>query len=110
PTASLTGTVRVKLPGHQRDAALGPDGAANDAAVAAAMLKLLAAVLHDVPAEPVLFFPNTNGESNVPVKLTGVNVADKKLAITIEPMTPEEQAELLKHIREPQEEVATVRE
>jgi hypothetical protein len=94
--------LRAQLPALQRGARIAPDGSANDKAVGATMAKLLLRTLNRQPGEAVLFLPANQG-SQVPVKLTGIDINGKSVALTVELMTPEERAALMERIREPQE-------
>ena len=88
------------LPGLQRDAQIKPDGSANEKAVAATLAKLLLRVLDRKSEEAVLFLPANQG-SRVPVKVADVNIDGKSIALTVQLMTPQERAALLRKIREP---------
>jgi hypothetical protein len=97
----LTQSLQNRLPELQRQAEIAPDGASNEAAINAAMTKLLLRVLNDEPAEPVVFLPVHNKGRGVPVRLTRVGVADDELQLTVQRMTPPERRALLQRIREP---------
>jgi len=97
--------VRSSLPEMQRAARIEPDGSANEKAVAATMAKLLLRVLDRRPGEAVLFLPANQGKQ-VPVKLSDVNIDGKKIALTVQLMTPQERSALLERIREPYESAA----
>jgi hypothetical protein len=84
----------------QRGADIKPDGSANDKAVAASLAKLLLRVLDRQPEEAVLFLPANQG-ARVPVTLADVQIDGKSIALTVQLMTPQERAELLRRIREP---------
>ena len=73
------------------------DGAANPAAVGAAMNRLLLHAINDEPAEPVLFLPR----DYFAVKLTELKVKDKTFTMTVAPMTADERAGLIGRIRAP---------
>jgi hypothetical protein len=90
--------VRASLPDLQRGARIEQDGSANENAVAATMAKLLLHVLDRRPGDAVLFLPANQGKQ-VPVKLTDVNIDGKKIALTVQLMTPQERAALLERIR-----------
>jgi hypothetical protein len=96
------------LPGWQEGAEIRPNGTANTDAVSAAMGELLMDVLNGQPAPPVLFLPYdmSNEHRSLPVKLTGVQVANKTLTLTVEPMTADERQALLTTIRAPRDGVA----
>jgi len=99
----LETSLSAKLPELQEEAEIDPHGGANSAAVQAALAELLLNTLHDRPSEPVLFVPdNLSGRAkSLPVKITGIAVADKSMTLTVEPMNAEERATLLKHLRAP---------
>jgi len=98
----LERVVRETLPQLQKRAAIGPDGANTDA-VSAAMGELLAHVLADEPAEPVIFLPYSvkHGDRYLPVRLTGISIEDKTLTLTGEPVPPSQRAALLDQIKAP---------
>jgi hypothetical protein len=93
--------VRAALPGLQHGATIAPDGSANEKAVAAAMSKLLLRVLHGQADDAVLFLTANQG-SQVPVKLTGVDIDGKSIATTVELMNAGERAALLERIKAPE--------
>ena len=99
--------VRSSLPELQRGADIKPDGSANDKAVAAALAKLMLGVLDRRPEEAVLFLPANQG-ARVPVKLADVRIEGKSIGLTVQLMTPQERAELLRRIREPYQRVTAV--
>ncbi len=90
------------LPALQRKAEFGPDGSANQEAMAAAMAKLFLHALDDEPAEPVVFLP-VERKRSVPVTLTDVRIADKTLTFKVKRMDAAERAMLLDEIRAPSE-------
>jgi hypothetical protein len=92
--------VRAALPAMQQGARIAPDGSANEKAVAAAMSKLLLRVLAGESDEAVLFLTANKG-TQVPVKLTGVKIDGKSIAVTVETLNAAERAALLRLIREP---------
>ncbi|MGH7192312.1 MAG: hypothetical protein ACREJM_02120 [Candidatus Saccharimonadales bacterium] len=97
----LESAIDARLPDWEQGADITPAGAANSDAVAAAMSELLLDVLAARPAKPVLFLPYSVGNNprSFPVKLTSVQIADKTLTLTMEPMTPPERHALLDSIR-----------
>lgn len=97
---NLQGKLRGSLPELQRGADIKPDGSANDKAVAAALAKLLLNVLDRQAEEAVLFLPANQG-ARVPAKLGDVNIDGKSIDLTVQLMTPQERAALLRRIREP---------
>ena len=98
--------LRASLPELQRGADIKPDGSANDKAVAAALAKLLLRVLDRQPEEAVLFLPANQG-ARVPVKVADVSIEGKEIGMTVQLMTAQERAALLRHIRAPYESAAT---
>ena len=92
--------LQASLPNLQRGAEIKPDGSANDKAVAAALAKLLLNVLDRRPGEAVLFLPANQG-ARVPAKLGDVSIEGDSIDMTVQLMTPQERAELLRRIREP---------
>ena len=99
----LVESAQARLPEFRREAAIDANGRANTAAVSAAMTELLLHVVNDEPAEPVLFLPDQIGHSprSLPVVITDIKLADKVLAIVVEPMDSARRAALLKHLRAP---------
>lgn len=97
----LEQSVLARLPEWQARTEVGPDGTANSDAVAAAMGEMLLNVLNDRPTDPVLFLPYSiqQNHRSLPVKLTGVQVADKMLTLTVEPMNAVERQTLVERIR-----------
>ena len=103
----LEASVDRHLPEWQENARISPAGAANSDAVAAAMGELLLDVLQNRPAKPVLFLPQAaQGHKSLPVKLTSVNVTDKSITLSVEPLDPSQRETLLKEIRSFQPRVA----
>jgi hypothetical protein len=97
----LTHSVRDALPELQQEAYIAPDGASNEEAINAAMTRLLLNVLHDEPAEPVVFMPVQGKGRGVPVRLTYVEVEPDVIHLTVQPMTRQEREALLQRLREP---------
>ena len=97
----LESKVRAALPGLQQGARIAPDGSANEKAVAAAMSKLLLRVLARESDEAVLFLTANQG-TQVPVKLTGMDIDGKSFAATVELMNAVERAALLDRIKAPE--------
>jgi hypothetical protein len=90
--------LKRRIPGWQESAALDARGA-NNSAVAASLGKLILNALDDKPADPILFMPDDNGKS-LPLRLVDISVG-KELTLTVQPLTPEQRAELIKSIRSP---------
>jgi len=86
------------IPSWQESATLDARGA-NNSAVAASMGKLILNALDDKPADPILFMPDDSGKS-LPLRLVDIQVG-KELTLTVQPLTPEQRAELIKSIRSP---------
>jgi hypothetical protein len=63
------------------------------------MGKLILNALDDKPADPILFMPDDNGRA-LPLRLVDISVG-KELTLTVQPLTPEQRAELVKSIRSP---------
>ena len=99
----LEDSVMGKLPDWQDKSVIRPNGTANSDTVAAAMGELLLDILNDHPARPYLFLPYdvSNSPRSLPVKLTGVEIVNKTLLLTLEPLTPDERQKLLQDVREP---------
>ncbi|HEV8379332.1 MAG TPA: hypothetical protein VGP99_10820 [Tepidisphaeraceae bacterium] len=90
--------LKRRIPGWQESATLDARGA-NNSAVAASMGKLILNALDDKPADPILFMPDDSGKS-LPLRLVDIAVG-KELTLTVQPLTPEQRAELIKSIRSP---------
>ena len=60
----------------------------------------VAGVLHDRPAEPILFLPLVD-QGAVAVKLTHIDIDDHALTLTVEPLTSDERVDLLARIKHP---------
>jgi uncharacterized protein YpmS len=89
------------LPDWQQGAELLPNGSANPDAVKAGMSELLIDILEDRPARPILFLPASIDHAGrcLAVKLTGVEIGDQSLTLTIEPVPIGERPALLEAIR-----------
>ena len=98
----LTSGIARRLPAWQQSADIDAGGAVNSNAIAASMAKLLIHVLRHEPAEPVLFLPVFGQTGSVPVRVQNVVVDEGELTVTIQPISREEQVELLKRIRMPE--------
>jgi hypothetical protein len=94
----IRGVIRQRMPSWQQTAAMDARGA-NNSAVAASMSKLLLSAMDNKPAEPVLFMPDENGRA-LPLRLVEIKVGEE-LKLTVQPMTPQQRAELLESIRSP---------
>jgi hypothetical protein len=101
--ATLTARMASPLPRWQKGAEIRPNGTANSDTVAAAMSELLIDILNDHPTPPVLFLPYdvSNNHRSLPVKLTGVRIANKTLTLEVQPLTSAERTELLTALRAP---------
>ena len=86
------------IPGWQESATIDARGA-NGTAVAVAMGKLILNALDDKPADPILFMPDDSGRA-LPLRLVDISVG-KELTLTVQPLNPEQRAELIKTIRSP---------
>jgi hypothetical protein len=104
----LEARINDALPDWQAGAEIRPNGTANTDAVAAAMGELLVDLLNNHPAQAVLFLPYdmSNNRRSLPVKLTGVEIANKTLTLTVEPLTADERESLLTTIRTPRDGLA----
>ena len=99
--SSLESAMKKILPAWKRGAEIRPDGTANPDAVEAAMTELLIDVLNDRPARPILFLPYdvSNSRRSLPVKLTGVEIANKALVVILQPLNADERQVLLNSIK-----------
>jgi len=95
--------MKRNLQAWQRGAEIRPDGTANSDAVEAAMTELLLDVLNDRPARPILFLPYdvSNGRRSLPVKVTGLEVTNKAVVVTLQPLSGIERQALLDSIKVP---------
>lgn len=91
-----------RLPGWKGTARIDGSGSGNDSAVAAVAAKLALDVLHQVPAEAVIFLP-ADELHNVPVRLSDVRVKDKTLTLTVTALEPEQREALLERLVTPQD-------
>jgi hypothetical protein len=98
----LTAGIARRLPAWQQSAEIDAGGAVNANAIAASAAKLFVRLLRHEPVEPVLFLPVFGQRGSVPVRIEAVQVADGEMTMTIQPMSREEQIELLKRIRAPE--------
>jgi len=96
--------INKTLPIWQQGAVMRPDGTANPDAVEAAMAELLMDVLNDRPGRPILFLPYdvSNSRHSLPVKLIAVEIVNKALVLTLQPLSSEERQTLLDSIKAPQ--------
>ncbi len=85
-----------------RRAAFAPDGAANPAAINAALADELLRLLDGESVGPVLFLPVTNAGGPpdfLPARVTSMTIADGKIDLTAKLLTPTERADLLDRLR-----------
>jgi hypothetical protein len=90
--------LKSRIPSWQEAAIVDARGA-NNSAVAASMGKLILNSLDDKPGDPVLFMPDDSGRA-LPLRLVNIE-AGQELTLTVQPLTPEQRAELIKSIRSP---------
>ena len=90
--------LRVRIPGWQESATLDARGA-NNSAVAASLGKLILNALDERPADAVLFMPDDSGKA-LPLRLVEIRVG-KELMLTVQPLSAEQRAQLIKSIRSP---------
>lgn len=98
----LTSGIAQRLPTWQRSADIDASGVVNASAIAASAGKLFVRMLRHEPVEPVLFLPVFGQKGSVPVRIQAVDVNDDELSLTIQPMSREEQTQLLTRIRAPE--------
>lgn len=99
----LKDRLRAELPDWKQDASMDPEGTSNAATVKAYLAQVLLHMLSDEPGPAVIFLPCDvleHPREAVPVKLTALKIDEKKLEMTIEPMTEAERAELFDQIRQ----------
>lgn len=87
-----------QLPHWQQHASIAANGTLNLDAVSAGLTEALLHVLHDQPADPVIFLP-VAGHGAIPARLTDVSVQDQTLSLTVRPMTPAERQALLARVK-----------
>ena len=87
-----------RLPEWSREAAIKPNGIANDDAVKVGLSRLLLNVLNERDSEPVIFLP-VAGQGAVPARLVEVAVEEKTLSLTVAPMTAAERAAFLAQLK-----------
>jgi len=97
----LIAQVRAKLPALQGEATLDESGVANNAAGQAALSRLLLSSIDQRPMPAALFMPRGDGAKQLPVRLTGVKVAEGQLTLTAAPLELPEIATLRTKIKEP---------
>jgi hypothetical protein len=98
----LIDAMRAKVRQSQKRARIADDGSMNHEAMVVAMNKLLLQALNNEPADPVLFLRHDNLHNNaMPVKLTGVSIADSTIDMTVIPLNADERKKLLQRIKEP---------
>lgn len=100
----LIDKLKQNLPRWQDGARIRDNGTANSDAVAAAMTELLLDILRNKPARPFLFLPYnvSNSQRSLPVKLTDVQIANRVLTLTVEPLNAQDRDILLQSIRAPE--------
>ncbi|HTL29090.1 MAG TPA: hypothetical protein VL282_07715 [Tepidisphaeraceae bacterium] len=92
--------LRQRLPQWQNEAQIADTGEVNNAAISAQLAKLAIASLHQQPADGTVFLPTT-GKANVPVKVVGVDIEDKSIQLSLQPLTSDERNALLERIKSP---------
>lgn len=95
------------LPQWKRDARIDPDGSANRPAIYATLGDLVIRVTQQQPAEPVLFLPLLD-KGTMPVKVTSVNVSNRRIDLTVRPMSPGERIHLLDRLRNGQQTLSAI--
>ena len=95
----LTQQLAIEQPGVAIDPAL----SANSAALAAAWLKLLLSGLTDSRADSVLIIPfdMTNLRRGLPVKLTGIRLAENQITLTVDPIPSDARNDLEDRLKQP---------
>jgi hypothetical protein len=95
----IVDALQRRIPMWRQQARIDPAGSANFAAMSATLSQALFAALDRRPAEPILFLPLVERGEAVPVRITQASVAQDKLTLVVEPLTPTERAALLERIR-----------
>jgi len=95
----LRSTLIPRLPQWQREAQIDSTGRANSSAAAAAMTLILISALDGTAADPVVFIPLSQGDKSSPLRVANLTVGQQSLAITLQPMSPEQRQALLNSIR-----------
>ncbi|HEY8665854.1 MAG TPA: hypothetical protein VIL86_04270 [Tepidisphaeraceae bacterium] len=101
----LKGVMSASLPEMQGKSKVLPDGSFNSEAASVAMAKLLLHTLNHEATAPVVFVPFDEDQKHrikvMPMKLTGITVADQTLKLTAVPLDEKQRREELDRIREP---------
>ncbi|WP_428938115.1 hypothetical protein [Fontivita pretiosa] len=82
----------------RQNASIDSTGIANANAISAAMGQVLIDVLHNRPADAVLFLPVID-HGSIPVRLIDVRIEDNSITLTADPMNAAERGRLLQSIR-----------
>jgi hypothetical protein len=103
--AAIETSLRAQLPKWQQSAAIDATGVVNDNARAAALAKFVLHIFNHEPSPAVIFLSKdiTDWKNTFPLRLTKVTVEKGALTITVQPMTADERAALLKEIRQPEQ-------
>jgi hypothetical protein len=95
----IVSMLQARRLGWQQGARMLPGGSANVEAVKAAGAQLVLQMLSDLPGEPVLFIPESEGRA-VPVKIIGLEVGDQVLTLSVQAMTSQQRAELIGRLKQ----------
>jgi hypothetical protein len=95
----VVNALNSRMEAWRQQAKIDTAGSANFAAMAATLSHLLFAALDRKAADPILFLPLVERGQAVPVRVKQVGVADDKLTLLVEPLSPTERAALLDRIR-----------
>lgn len=98
----LTQGLNRKMIAWQRDAAIRPDGTANEQATVASLARMMVAGLNGQPTDAVLFLPVGPGkQGSVPMRVTQLTVDDKSLSMTIRPLKSDERTGVIQRLKQP---------
>lgn len=99
--ARVEHALKVRIPAWQATAKMDETGLANTDARAAALGKLVLAILNHEPSPPVLFLPKIDQKNKlVVVRISGIEVVQGALAIRVQGLTSEERVALLEKIKQ----------
>jgi hypothetical protein len=91
--------LKSRLPNWQKNAQIESNGDSNDYAVGAAMAKLVIQALRHEDSDPTIFL--RIDRKSFPARLTGIEITDDHIALTLRALNSEERVALLESIKEP---------
>jgi hypothetical protein len=99
--------IQQSMPRWQRDARIDPQGSANTSAIYATLGRMAIRFSDQQPADAVLFLPLMD-KGTMPGKLTHIDVGDRSIELTVQPMSPQERTELVNRLRNGERVVTSV--